>query len=90
MAEEVKLAFGMAVRVARMRKRYSQRQFALMARIDRAYLSKLEAGKADATIEVQYRIAQALGTTVTRLWEKVAVEERESRRTADPVEGASP
>ena len=80
MADEVRWAFGLAVAVARRRRKFSQRQFAELAGIDRARLSRIEAGRGDATIEIQYRIAKALGLSVAQLWERAAVEELEQRR----------
>lgn len=90
MADEVRRAFGAAVAVARRRRKLSQRQFAALAQIDRARLSRIEVGKGDATIEIQYRIARALGMTVAQLWEKAGIEEREqraARRAASPADG---
>lgn len=81
-AEEVRQAFGLAVAVARQRRKLSQRRFAELANVGRARLSRIEAGKGDVTIEIQYRIAQALGLTVAQLWEKAAAEQRELRASA--------
>jgi len=81
-ADEVRRAFGSAVAVARRRRKLSQRQFAERAQIDRARLSRIEAGKGDVTIEIQWRIARALGMTVPQLWEKAAAEDRELRAAA--------
>lgn len=78
-AGEVRRAFGLAVAVARRRRRLSQRQLAARAGIDRGRLSRIEAGKGDVTIVIQDRIASALGMSVTQLWARVATEERELR-----------
>ena len=74
MAAELKRAFGLAVRLERVRRGLSQRRLATAARVDRAHLSGIERGKVDPGIEVQYRLAQALGTSVMRLWAQVAAE----------------
>ncbi len=81
-ADEVRRAFGVAVAVARKRRKYSQREFASVAGVDRGRLSRIEAGRGDATIEIQYRLARAAGLTVAQLWARAAFEEGEARRVA--------
>ncbi len=74
MAQELKQAFGLEIRLERVRQGLSQRRLAALAKVDRAHLSFIERGLVDPGIEVQHRLAQALGTSVTRLWALVAEE----------------
>lgn len=87
-ADEVRRAFGLAVAVARQRRKLSQRQLADRTQIGRARLSRIEAGKGDVTIEIQWRLAKALGLTVPQLWEQAAAEERGARERAREEQAA--
>jgi DNA-binding XRE family transcriptional regulator len=53
--------FGLRVRVARTARRWSQDQFADLARLDRTYVSRLERGRHAASILIVARLARALG-----------------------------
>ena len=53
--------FAENVRVERARRQWSQEQFAEIAGLTRSYVSKLELGKVNATLELVARIAEGLG-----------------------------
>lgn len=61
--------FGRAVRRAREAKGLSQEQLAEAARIHRTYLSGVETGTRNPTLEVVERLARALDVTPSRLLE---------------------
>src|SRR5258708_29695669 len=67
-ADEVRRAFGVAVAVARKRRKYSQREFASVAGVDRGRPSRIEAGRGAATIGLQYRLARAAGPPPAPPW----------------------
>ncbi len=67
-AEAERRAFGMAVRIWRIRRSWSQRELADRARLDRTHLSRIEQGEGDAAISTQGKLAAALGATVYDLW----------------------
>ena len=54
--------FGMAIRRHRELLRLSQEELALRAGIDRTYISGVERGVRNPTLEVMQRIARALGS----------------------------
>lgn len=54
-------AFGKNVRAARKEKGWTQEQLAFEAGIKRAYLSEIEGGKRNPTLDVVEKIAAALG-----------------------------
>lgn len=60
-------AFGAAVRQFRERCGLSQEKFAFESGLDRTYISGVECGVRNPTIEVVQRLAQALGTTPSKL-----------------------
>ena len=64
---EMRSAYGAEVRAERARQRLTQRALAERAQVARSYLSEIEAGKVSAGMDVQVRIARALGLTVDEL-----------------------
>jgi len=64
---EIRRAFGKAVRIARVRKGWSQQQLAETASLARSHLSNIERGTKDPGLEVQERIARALGLSLPEL-----------------------
>lgn len=77
---EVRRAFGLAVRIFRERHGWSQAQLAEASKIDRAYISRIELGNVDPGLEMQRRLADALGITHTELIAQTEEEERVRRR----------
>ena len=59
--------FGRGVRRLREAAGYSQERFAALARIDRAYYSRIERGHTDVSLEVVGRIAKALKVSLCEL-----------------------
>lgn len=57
----------MRLRHQRKARRLSQKDLAKRARISREYLSKLEAGKYNATVATLQRLARALGMPLAEL-----------------------
>lgn len=59
--------FGASVRGARATKGLSQRALALMIGTTQSYVWRLESGRINPTLDVQCRIADALGVSVRDL-----------------------
>lgn len=62
--------FGLAVAVLRKEKGYSQERFALEANIARKYMSDIENGKRNVSLDVMKRIADKLGVSLSVLLDK--------------------
>jgi transcriptional regulator with XRE-family HTH domain len=63
--------FGQAIRRLRERAGYSQEKFAQMANIDRTYMSEIERGVTNVSLEMVYRLAKALDVTLVELFTEV-------------------
>ena len=63
--------FGLAVATLRKEKGYSQERFALEASIARKYMSDIENGKRNVSLDVINRIAEKLEIRVSDLFLKV-------------------
>ena len=87
MVSEIRHAFGLAVRIFRERRDWSQAQLAEASKIDRGYISRIESGNVDPGLEMQRRIADALGITHTELIAQAEEEEQRRRRQADRSAG---
>lgn len=69
MAEETLVRrFGELVRRLRQERGYSQEEFSFRARLHQTYLSSVERGERNVTIQTADRIAKALGTTLADLF----------------------
>lgn len=66
--ERVSRAFGATIRAVREEKGWSQEEFAHRARIHVTYLSGLERGRRNPTLNVIARLARALGVPLSRLF----------------------
>ncbi|EJB8543115.1 MULTISPECIES: helix-turn-helix domain-containing protein [Vibrio] len=64
-----KLAEAVGQRIVQMRKSKGlpQEKLALLAEIDRSYMSRIERGKINITLEKLYKIADTLGCDVKEL-----------------------
>ncbi|EIE1198465.1 MULTISPECIES: helix-turn-helix domain-containing protein [Vibrio] len=64
-----KLAEAVGQRIVQMRrsKGLPQEKLALLAEIDRSYMSRIERGKINITLEKLYKIAETLGCDVKEL-----------------------
>lgn len=63
--------FGQAVATLRKEKGYSQERFAFEAGIARKYMSDIENGKRNVSLDVISRIAEKLGISLSDLFERV-------------------
>ncbi|WP_075998207.1 helix-turn-helix domain-containing protein [Salaquimonas pukyongi] len=64
---EIKKHFGLAVREQRKRLDVSQEELAMRIGADQAYVSRVEAGQMNVTLETVEQIAGALGIDVAKL-----------------------
>lgn len=71
------VALGIAIRTARLKQRWGQDDLAGAAGISTRYLSKVEQGIANPTVEVLLAIAEALGTTAAALLLSAEVDKTE-------------
>jgi len=79
---EVRRAFGLAVRIFRERRGWSQAQLADASKVDRGYISRIEKGTVDPGLELQRRLADALGISHSELLVQAEEEERRASRGA--------
>ena len=63
--------FGQAVATLRKEKGYSQERFAFEAGIARKYMSDIENGKRNVSLDVISRIAEKLGISLSELFAEV-------------------
>jgi len=87
--QDIRWAFGLAVRISRERLGWSQADLARESGIDRAYVSRIETGSADPGLRVQRRLAEALDMGLTELVGQAEEElgralRRRPRETAEP------
>lgn len=66
--------FGIAVRRHREGKRFSQEEFADIAKIHRTYVSSIELGKVRVSIAVAQQLATALGVPLSKIWREIEAE----------------
>jgi transcriptional regulator with XRE-family HTH domain len=66
---EIKKRFGLAVREHRNRLGVSQEELAMRIGADQAYVSRIEAGQMNVTLETVEQIGSALGIDVAALFE---------------------
>lgn len=77
---EPALAFGQAVRTARVERRIAQDEFASLAGIARSHMGKIERGEHVPTLPLILKISKALGISAADL---MAATERNLNRRAD-------
>jgi len=65
----IKKNFGKKLRELRIGAGYSQEEFAYKASLDRTYVSSIERGERNVSIEVAEKIALALEVNITNLFE---------------------
>lgn len=63
--------FALALRASRRAKGFSQERLAAAAGIHRTYMSAIERGKVNVSLEVAGRLAQALGMKLSELIREV-------------------
>ncbi|WP_343058013.1 helix-turn-helix transcriptional regulator [Sphingomonas kyeonggiensis] len=77
MYKHVQRKVGLTIRHARMRKGYSQEQFAQAANIDRARYGRLERGEINFTLHTLLAVAAHLEITPSELLNEVTAEDCE-------------
>lgn len=92
---EIRSAFGTAVRLARTRRRWTQEELAQASGVKRSYLSGIERGERNPSLEIQEKIATALGLTLGELMtatdeERERARQRHQARRRGGPESASP
>lgn len=75
---EFRRAFGAEVRAVRARRGMTQADLAGAAHLARSHLSQIERGDVSPSLDIQVRIAQALGLTIDELLRR-AREEHDGR-----------
>jgi XRE family transcriptional regulator, regulator of sulfur utilization len=80
---ELRHAFGLAVRIFRERQGWSQARLAEAAGLDRGYVSRIETGIVDPGLDMQRRLADALGINLSELITQAEEEEQRRRRRAE-------
>lgn len=63
MSKKLKKAFGAALREVRKKRQLSQLEVASTSGIDRAYVSELERGLGNPSVETMFRLAEAIGVS---------------------------
>ena len=68
---DILIRFGETVRTLRQSKQISQEQFADMCGLHRTYISDIELGKRNVSLENIEKIAKALDITISQLFAEV-------------------
>lgn len=76
MSEEILLKYGQAIRTIRQSQNISQEQLAYLCGLHRTYISDIELGKRNVSLENIDKIAHALGVKISNIF--VEVEKIES------------
>ena len=76
MQEEIRVAYGKAVRAIRQDKKISQEELADLCGLHRTYISDIELGKRNVSLENIDKIAQALQVKKSELFVEVEHYER--------------
>jgi len=66
---DIKVAYGKKVRQIRKDKGVSQEKLAELAELDRTYISDIENGKRNVSIETIFKIAKALESPILKFFE---------------------
>jgi len=65
---DIKVRFGLKVKELRKAKKISQEELAHLAQLERSYVSNIEMGKRNVSIEVVEKIAVALGVEMVEFF----------------------
>lgn len=68
MSEEILIRFGRVIRQIRIEKRISQEEFADMCGMHRSYMSDVELGKRNISLENIERISRAFNMTIAQIF----------------------
>lgn len=63
--------FGRVIQELRVNKNFSQEKLALEANIDRTYISDIEKGERNISLEIIQKLAKTLQISITELFKKV-------------------
>ena len=66
---DIKVAYGEKVKAIRKNQNVSQEKLAELADLDRTYISDIENGKRNVSIETVFKIAKALNTPMISFFE---------------------
>ncbi|MCR9016973.1 helix-turn-helix domain-containing protein [Aquiflexum gelatinilyticum] len=66
---DIKVAYGEKVRAIRKSQNVSQEKLAELAELDRTYISDIENGKRNVSIETVFKIAKALNSPMINFFE---------------------
>ncbi|MCS4433824.1 helix-turn-helix domain-containing protein [Aquiflexum gelatinilyticum] len=66
---DIKLAYGEKVKAIRKSQNVSQEKLAELAELDRTYISDIENGKRNVSIETVFKIAKALNSPLINFFE---------------------
>lgn len=75
--------FGIVTRRYRQRLGLSQEEFAILCQLHRTYIGAIERGERSVTIVTAYKIAVALGLSLSALIREVEEDYYENKRTAE-------
>ena len=76
--EDLARRFGELVRRLRSERGYSQEEFSFRVGLHQTYVSSVERGKRNVTIQTANRIAKALGTNLSGLFSTLEQEDSDS------------
>ena len=66
---DIKVAYGEKVKAIRKSQNVSQEKLAELAELDRTYISDIENGKRNVSIETVFKIAKALDKSIVNFFE---------------------
>lgn len=69
--KDIRMRFGLAVRMRRSELKISQEEFAERANLHRTYISDLERGKRNVSLENVEKLAKALRLSISELMKRV-------------------
>lgn len=67
--ENIKVTFGLKIKELRKQKKYSQEHLANLVSINKSYISKIENGKTEVSLEIINKLANALEIEIDKLFE---------------------
>ena len=67
--ENIKVTFGLKIKELRKQKKYSQEQLANLASINKSYISKIETGKTEVSLEIIDKLAMAFEIKIDQLFD---------------------
>jgi transcriptional regulator with XRE-family HTH domain len=69
--EPIERQFGAVIRRRRLKLGLSQEEYAAKAGIHRTYISSIELGKVQVSIQIAQQLADALEIPLSRIWQEV-------------------